>query len=78
MQHLEVSVAVRPLKWSLGVKWLITHLKEKKGFYCDNMKDYRGRGSIFPFILNLLKTKLYLLYIRNQSVPRCKHFPPRL
>ena len=23
MQHLEVSCAVRPLKWSLGVKWLI-------------------------------------------------------
>jgi len=22
MQHLEVSCAVRPLKWSLGVKWL--------------------------------------------------------
>ena len=22
MQHLEVSDAVRPLKWSLGVKWL--------------------------------------------------------
>ena len=22
MQHLEVSAAVRPLKWSLGVKWL--------------------------------------------------------
>jgi len=21
MQHLEVSGAVRPLKWSLGVKW---------------------------------------------------------
>jgi hypothetical protein len=28
--------------------------------------------------LNLLKTKRNLLYIRNQSVPRCKHFPPRL
>jgi hypothetical protein len=28
--------------------------------------------------INLLKTKLNLLYIRNQSVPRCKHFPPRL
>ena len=27
MQHLEVSGAVRPLKWSLGVKWLIaSHL----------------------------------------------------
>jgi len=23
MQHLEVSGAVRPLKWPLGVKWLI-------------------------------------------------------
>jgi len=23
MQHLEVSGAVRPLKWSLGLKWLI-------------------------------------------------------
>ena len=22
MQHMEVSGAVRPLKWSLGVKWL--------------------------------------------------------
>jgi len=27
---------------------------------------------------NLLKTKSNLLYIRNQSVPRCKHFPPPL
>ena len=28
--------------------------------------------------VNLLKTKRNLLYIRNQSVPRSKHFPPRL
>ena len=27
---------------------------------------------------NLLKTKPNLLYIRNQSVPRSKHFPPRI
>ena len=27
---------------------------------------------------NLLKTKRNLLYIRNQFVPRSKHFPPRL
>jgi len=26
MQHLEVSCAVRPIKWPLGVKWL-KHLK---------------------------------------------------
>jgi hypothetical protein len=29
-------------------------------------------------VINLSKTKRNLLYIRNQSVPRCKHFPPRL
>jgi hypothetical protein len=28
--------------------------------------------------IKLLKMKRNLLYIRNQSVPRCKHFPPRL
>jgi len=28
--------------------------------------------------INHLKTQRNLLYIRNQSVPRCKHFPPRL
>ena len=28
-------------------------------------------------IFHLLKTKLILLYIRNQSVPRCKHSPPK-
>jgi len=25
MQHLEVSCAVRPIYWPLGVKWLITN-----------------------------------------------------
>jgi len=33
--------------------------------------------SVFSQI-NRLQTKSNLLYIRNQSVPRCKHFPPRL
>jgi hypothetical protein len=28
--------------------------------------------------LKLFQTKRNLLYIRHQSVPRCKHFPPRL
>jgi hypothetical protein len=27
------------------------------------------------YYINLLKTKCNLLYISNQSVPRCKHFP---
>ena len=29
MQHLKVSGAVRPLKWSLGVKWLSTYRGQK-------------------------------------------------
>jgi hypothetical protein len=29
-------------------------------------------------VFDLLKTKPNLLYIRNQSVPRCKHFAPQL
>ena len=30
------------------------------------------------FIFNHLKTKRNLFYIRNQALPRSKHFPPRL
>ena len=32
MQHLEVSGAVRSLKWPLSVKWLI-HILEHVGHY---------------------------------------------
>jgi len=34
-------------------------------------------GTATDFV-NLLQTIRNLLYIRNQSVPRCKHFPPWL
>jgi len=30
MQHLKVSGAVRPLKWSLGVKWLKTLFRSQR------------------------------------------------
>jgi len=30
------------------------------------------------FNVNHLKTKRRLLYLKTQSVPPCKHFPPRL
>jgi hypothetical protein len=61
-------------------------------FYLYRFRKYMSYG--FPIInlcnpivhyetpciycFNLLKTKRNLLYIRNQSVLRCKHFPPRL
>ena len=38
--------------------------------------NLQGYAAISTF--NLLKTKRNLLYIRNQSVPRSKHFPSRL
>jgi hypothetical protein len=49
---------------------------------CEALASFRHayQGSFFldPENINLLKTKRITLYIRNQSVPRCKHFPPRL
>jgi len=36
---------------------------------------YKPHNDIY---FNLLKTKRNPLYIRTQSVPRCKHFPPLL
>jgi len=48
--------------------------------YCSCVAD-RKRSVFWELIsqmFNLSKTKRNLLYISNQSVPRCKHFPPRL
>ena len=37
MQHLEVSCAVRPLKWSLGVKWITQQLQaaDDTGYFSE-------------------------------------------
>jgi len=42
------------------------------------LPDYGDETETCRSCFNLLKTKRLPLYIRNQSVPRCKHFPPRL
>jgi hypothetical protein len=42
--------------------------------FCFGETARAGNG----FGLNLLNTKRNPLYISNQFVPRCKHFPPRL
>ena len=39
--------------------------------------DWATRPTCFLYI-NPLKTKRIPLYLKPQSVPRCKHFPPRL
>jgi len=43
-------------------------------FLSYNRIFFNGKRNLF----NLLKTKRNLLYIRNQSLSRCEHFPPRL
>ena len=44
-------------------------------FEQNDCKMESGNDTVY---INLLKTKRNLLYIRNQSVPRSKRFPPRL
>ena len=44
----------------------------------DKIPVYRITMRKGADILSLLKTTRNLFYIRNQFVPRCKHFPPRL
>jgi len=54
--------------------------------WSSDLQDNVMNNAVSPFQctthnraqINLLKTKRNLLYIRNQSVPRCKHFLPRL
>jgi hypothetical protein len=43
-------------------------------------KLIRGSLNLFPLFswINPLQTKLRLLYLKTQSVPRCKHFSSRL
>ena len=56
-----------------------------KLFHVDRCTDMTKLTVVFhnfantpKIMINLLKTKRNLLYIRNQFVPRSKHFPPRL
>jgi hypothetical protein len=63
----------------------LTIPEEKKPHFhrCEELNTQaveRGHqnGYAEQAVFDLLKTTRNLLYIRNQSVPRCKHFPARL
>jgi hypothetical protein len=65
----------------LGIGRAELKAEEKKHFCCCSSRAMIPQCSSWPrhsAEINLLKTKCNLLYIRNQPVPRCKHFPPRL
>jgi len=73
MQQLEISGAVRPLKWLLGVKWLINLLKTKRNlFHIRNLSVPRSKHSLSQ----LYKTNLLMLYkakVAACSEIRTKH-----
>jgi hypothetical protein len=49
-----------------------------KLFLNEDFPHIVAKMKVIFSLFNDLKTKGNLLYIRNHSVPRCKHFPPRL
>jgi hypothetical protein len=64
---------IRPVVTYSSETWTVTAKDE------NNLRIFERQilRNIFGPV-NLLKTERILLYIRKQSVPRCKHFPPRL
>jgi hypothetical protein len=54
------------------------HVKVFLSVYCRIQFPVRVLTDMCKTFLKLLKTKRHLIYTRNQSVPRSKHFPPRL
>ena len=60
-------------------KFLISFLTVVKSLYITLQHSITQCSAVYyNTVISLLKTKRNLLYIRNQSVPRSKHFPPRL
>jgi len=55
----------------LNVLEITYHIRQTTFVQSNKTQDYFSQ-------LNPLKTKRRLLYLKTQSVPRCKHFPPRL
>jgi hypothetical protein len=67
LPHLSFSQC-QPLKLTDDWYIRILKIKIKSKIVLDEIKGIKK--------INRLKTKRNLLYIRNQSVPRCKYFSP--
>jgi hypothetical protein len=52
--------------------------KYREDQFASTVKSHESNQPNTNSTIYLLKTRPNLLYIRTQSVPRCKHFPPRL
>ena len=59
MQHLEVSCAVRPIQWPLGVKWLMFGYCNSRLVITDVMKGGVAEGMCT--ILSILTTSVCMI-----------------
>ena len=62
MQHLGVSGAVRPLKWSLGVKWLIMNLVKGSANSSDTIAQVGNFISCSFFFCYCQHILLHMMY----------------
>ena len=74
MQHLEVSCAVRPLKWSLGVKWLSKAWKwASASIGAPLLGSVEGRF----FLRAFLSRGIFMRFMRDIQM-RCKQVSPSI
>jgi hypothetical protein len=66
MQRLEVSGAVRPLKWTLGVKWLNIYLNNKR---LEQISELKYLGIYFDSRLSFDR---HVDYITGKCIPIIK------
>jgi len=72
-----LKVSTRDFSWGKGGRcfWLMIYNP------CSAETSRKSTPNPFGHLVLSRETLVFyfnLLYIRNQSVPRCKHFPPRL
>ena len=60
MQHLKVSGAVRPLKWSLGVKWLIEPYLVRESLPSQNGNNSKSQDFYYDITLRNVHHILFL------------------
>ena len=68
MQHLEVSGAVRPLKWSLGVKWLIYKTLREYLRLAANFHHFRILSNLMADYLLSVAIKVLRIKFKNVYV----------
>jgi hypothetical protein len=70
MQRLEVSGAVRPLKWPLGVKWLISNSSNGHSQYPLSVRHV----TLLYHIYSLDQTFIIRWFLLQHELEPAKHY----